>query len=371
VQKTIPKEQFSTDAVSCFVGRFDYPNVNIGILAPATESENSWEYDAPRFWAASNYQIPDIVSFRSGLINSRIKTDIKSNDRLLLLNQEIAMASKPVDIEITLEKRPIFSLNLDRYMAPSGPIGRLKKAELTSNPSVPGKIEKVYRDTDMKAVEAVTYLYDHEIDENTLSRLLSVATLGIGVNRKLVPTRWSITATDDIIGKHLVKKISDNNEIEHTAYFGSHLGNHYLVLLFPGLWGYELFEMAVAVPEHVMTDAEGYNGRVSYASNTAGGYYSVRLAVLERLNAIHKRGIAVVFRFITGDYTLPLGVWVTREASRNAMKSTPIEFASKELMLEYARKIAKKRFGVSIDDLIRKSLLLKEMKNQTRLHSFL
>ncbi|MCH7783699.1 hypothetical protein IID62_11605, partial [candidate division KSB1 bacterium] len=45
----------------------------------------------------------------------------------------------------------------------------------------------------------------------------------------------------------------------------------------------------------------------------------------KKLNEIKKQGSVLALRFITGDYTLPLGVWVTRESARKSMQSKPIE----------------------------------------------
>ena len=84
-----------------------------------------------------------------------------------------------------------------------------------------------------------------------------------------------------------------------------------------------------------------------------------------------KQGSVLALRFITGDYTLPLGVWITREAARKAMQSKPIEFSSKELMLEYAKKLAKKKFGFDLDGILKNSVLLRDMKQQSKLVKFL
>ncbi|MFH1308055.1 MAG: hypothetical protein ABIH72_04340, partial [archaeon] len=83
------------------------------------------------------------------------------------------------------------------------------------------------------------------------------------------------------------------------------------------------------------------------------------------------QGSVLALRFITGDYTLPLGVWVTREAARKSMSSGGIEFSSKELMLEYARKLVKKKFGCDVNIQLEQSRLLKEMKSQAKLVTFL
>ena len=371
VEKRIIRKDFSSDAVAPFVSRFNYPNINVGILAPPEETEEAWLYDAPKYWAVNNFQIPKIIDFRSSLINSNFKSNIRQRNKFLELSQEIAMASEATDIEINLKEKPKFRLNVDSFAAPLGPNARLEKAKLTSNPKIHTKVQKVYYDSGLKANEAMVYLYKNDFDENFVSRLLSVGNIGLKINRKLVPTRWSITATDDALGKHLIKEIKKHNQINYSAFFGGYLGNYYLILFFPEVWSYELFEMHVSNPNHFMTDHEFYEGRKYYADNTAGGYYTVRLAVLEKLNELKRQGSVLALRFITGDYTLPLGVWVTREAGRNAMASKPIEFASKELMMEYAKKLIKNRFNCDADAYLKQSLILRDMKNQAKLAKYL
>ncbi|MBW3018466.1 hypothetical protein KY325_04870, partial [Candidatus Woesearchaeota archaeon] len=66
----------------------------------------------------------------------------------------------------------------------------------------------------------------------------------------------------------------------------------------------------------------------------------------------------------------PLGGWVVREATRKALKTKPIHFSSKELMLNYARLKIKKQFNFDLDLLLKKSLLLKEQKFQSKLSQF-
>jgi len=371
IKKRIVKENFSTGGVAPFIGRYGYPAINIGILAPPTEEEDAWMYDAPKYWAYKDFGIRKIVEFRSSLINSREKINIKKKNRFMELNQELSMASDPVNMDISLKSKPRFRMNYDNYMAPTGPYADIKRAKLTENPKIHTKVQKVHYDSDLKAQEAIVYLYENKFDENFLSKLLSVGTLGIGKSRKLVPTRWSITATDDTIGKYLINGVKNHKQINYSAFFGNYLGNYYLIMCFPEPWAYELFETTVKNPEHYMKDHEFYDGRKYYADNTAGGYYTVRLAILEKLNKMKRQGSCLALRFVTGDYTLPLGVWVTREAARKAMNSKPIEFSSKELMLIYANKLIKRKFGFDVDIYLKKSVLLKEMKNQSKLAQFL
>ena len=369
VKSSLAKEEFMSDAVAPFVGRFGYPNVNLGLLAPTHQREDAWLYDAPKFWSAENYEIPKIVDFRSSLLNSRQNVNIKKKDKFLELSQDIAMSSKPVDVEIKLKEKPKFRLNLDSHMAPTGPNARLEKANLTENPKIHTKVYKVFDDIDLKATNAITYLYENEFDENFLSKLLSVGTLGLKTGRKLVPTRWSLTATHDIIGKNLINQIKNYKTVNYTSFFGGYLGNYYLILCFPEVWSYELFEMYVKSPNYT-TDYELYNGRKHYADNTAGGYYTVRMGVLEKLKELKRQSSVLALRFITDDYTMPLGVWVTLEATRKAMNSKPIIFSSSELMLEYTKKLAFKKFNFKLDRILEKSILLNKIRKQTKLSAF-
>ena len=60
---SILKDNFTSDAVAPFVGRYGYPNVNVGILAPPQESDDSWMYDAPKYWAENSFEIPKNMRF--------------------------------------------------------------------------------------------------------------------------------------------------------------------------------------------------------------------------------------------------------------------------------------------------------------------
>ena len=63
-------------------------------------------------------------------------------------------------------------------------------------------------------------------------------------------------------------------------------------------------------------------------------------------------------------------MWVVREATRKALEERPIEFSSRELMLKYAESFVMKKFGYDISEILNRSILLKEMKSQTKLANF-
>ena len=370
------KEEFTSDSYSVFVGRYNYPNVNVGILEPPQQTEDSWLYDAPNYWASNNFQIPQIVELRSSLINSRFKSnifDVRKSMKFLDIGKEVAMASEPVSIEVNLYKKPKFRLNVDSHTLPMGPNAQLKKVKLTENPKIHPKIEKVVSDTDLKAGEALKILYNSKFDENTLTKLLSIGNLGLKKNRKLVPTRFSITAVDSNLGNNLANEIKQHNQTGYLAYFGGYLGNYFLILFFPEVYNYELFETYAPTfnrNKHFTTDFEPYEGRKQYAESTAGGFYACRLAILEKLKEIRRQASVLALRFITDEYNTPLGVFVVRESIRKTLNNKPIEFGSKELMLKYAEVLIRKKFNINISDLLKHSKVLKNIKQQTKLEKF-
>lgn len=360
------KQDFFGEAPNVFIGQYGYPNLNVGILS----TEHYEDHDAPLRWSASNAQIQQVIDLRTNLINSAFKANVRSHsDRFLELSREVSLASRPVDMELNLDRKPYFHLQFNQDNMPHGPRVNLKKAQITENPKIPNKIDRAVSDTDLKAADALSTLRK-DFDEHYLTKVFSVGNLGIKTDRRLVPTRWSITAVDDIIGKDIIEKIKQHKHTDYLAYFGGYLGNYYLILMFPNCWSYELFETLVGEQNSFATDHEFYDGRKSYAESTAGGYYAARLAILEKLEKIKRQSSILAFRFITDEYWAPLGVWVVREATRKSMSSQPIEFSSKELLLKYAKALAKKKFNFDLDTLLRDSRLLDNLDRQRRIGEF-
>lgn len=388
IQKLNIGQDFSSSAPSIFVGRFGYPKVNIGFLAPNEKKDDSWLYDAPKAWAKKNFTIKNVIGYRSGLINSRFKAGVnqastndkyyQTNSKMFDIAQETSMASRPVDIEINLIKKPRFQTKFDPSMAPTGPNAGVREVELGSNPHIKKQVDKRVSDTDLLSGTAVNELYNRGYDENFLSKLLSMGNLGIGKNRKLVPTRWSITAVDDSVGKNIINSIKYNNEIGYCLYFGGHLGNYFIALFFEDVWGYELFETYmpnaswnISTEIKWTTDYEDHTGRHNYANNCSGGYYAARLPILEKFKREKKQGNCLLIRFITEEYSCPLGVWVVREAVRKTLESKRYDFETKEQMLDYAKLIAKQKFNFDLNKLLKESKIYDKTKKQMRLKNFL
>ncbi len=365
------RKDFFGDAPAPFIGRYNYPNINVGVLS-AVNPESKELLDSPKQWSAKNVPLRSIVQARSSLMNSRFPSTIKpKQDKLNQLAQEVGLAAKSVEVELHVKDKPRFRLQTHQHAAPHGPNAELVKGKVTSNPHIPTKVQKAFDDPHLKSAAALTSLYNKGADENHLSQVLSVGALGIAKNRKLVPTRWSITATDDTLGKALWKEVRELPVRDSYAlYQNKYLGNHYFVLLFPEVWSYELFETATFALNSYSTDYENFYGRKTYAESTTGGYYTVKLAVLEKMKEKRKQGAALVVRFVTPEYEAPLGVWVTREATRKAMQSKPLLFNTKESLLKEVKEQIREKFRFDLSKFLARSILYKELSSQTKLFSF-
>ena len=380
-QFSIPKNfktNFQGSSPAPFIGRYGYPRINIGLLSPQFSGDTSY-YDSPQLWSKANFGINRVASLRYGLVNSQSTAHVKHlNGRFLDIVQEVGMASKAVELEVNLAKTPQLSLKPEREVIPFGPSSTIRSAQITQNPAIDRRVEKVVRDTDLKAAPAILNLYQRGFEQNFLTKLISVGNLGLQQNRKLVPTRWSITAIDDTLGKKLIREIKDLPTGEYAAYFGGGWGNYYLLLFFPEVWCYELFETYLDQAVNpwskngyaYSTDYEDYAGRKEYAEETAGGYYACRLSLLEKMKELKRQHSCLALRFITSEYNIPLGVWVCREAAKKSTRTQPLTFASKELLLRYAQDFIQRKFGFTLELLLEQSRLLKEQKSQKKLTEF-
>jgi len=342
---------FGASPPGFFVGHFNYPNVYLGPLIPFQEFETGLDLtdyhilDAPELWFGK--QIVDIIRYRSSLVRSNFKLNVNigrksrkntlsiKTQKLLDASQELSMAARPVDTETKLEKMNLRML-MDNHSLPMGPSGVTEKINITENTKVHPKVDYCVSDTDLKASDAISdYLYfKGQVPESTIKRIFSAGLLGEKKNRRIVPTRWSITAVDDIISKALIKEIKKFPEINNYRIFeATYLDNHFKVLLFPGKFIYEMNEVWAPntlwnvsldgnthnLKPQIMTDFEFYRGRKSYASNITGAYYAARKSVCEYLYLIKKQARVLIFREVSGGYVVPLGVWVIRETVNNAM----------------------------------------------------
>ena len=299
--------------------------------------------------------------------------NIKADNKLKQVTQELALSSKPVSTEIFLKKKPIIQITQDNVFRPMTNPAPLKKAILEENPKVEKKVDYLTSDYDVKAATAIKELYKTKIKVDHLQKLLSVGLLGTKIRRRMVPTRWSITATDDTISKHHLEQIRYFSEINQiTLFSGDFVGNYIEVLLLPGRFSFEAIEAWKAgnfyagETTQFAQDFEGFYGRKKYASNITGGYYAMRLPTTEHLTKIKRQATVFVFREIRKEYYAPLGVGVVRETTRRAFQNQPKHFDT----IDEAFKDMQTRINLPLDIIKQKSWTLKEYGKQKSLKEF-
>ncbi len=314
--KTIPRSGYTGMAPSVFVGSHQYPQVSAG---PLLTSDN----DHPPSWMQQDLTISDIVGIRAQTIRGTA-TPRRYEENL----QEIARSSIPLGVETAFDRPVSFDLRFDGMVAPVGLSGTMKTFDLLDNAKVSRVVDRVTGDTDLPAAGACQELSAGGTDTYRIISLMSAGLLGAEKNRHLVPTRWAITAVDDTIGKELKKQVFRFPDYEGIhLFFSKKFGNAIAVILMPGDWQFEMIEiwggdtLWAGGSEVIVADREGRT-KSGYSPIT-GAYYSARLAVLEYLTTIRRNARVVVIRWITSEYWAPLGTWVIREVTRQAMKTPP------------------------------------------------
>lgn len=353
-----------------FVGRAFYPKVYVGILSPPQHQITAEILDSPEKWYEQKASIEQILNYRGQLIYSRFKTSsIKASGKLIDVTQELAMARKPTDVEIHLKKSPRFTFSFDGFTQPIGNPAPIDSAVLTENPSVEHKVDYIISDTDLKAQNAVVELYQHNLPVSRIQKIFSVGLLGLPIQRKFVPTRWGITAVDDILGKILLDRIKDYQELNEILLFqNDYLANHFEVLLIPGNYQFEFIEnWDLDKPVITMaSDYENYWGRKTYASNTHGGYYAARIGALEYLDRIKRQSTVLIVREIRPEYYADVGVWKVRETVRDAFNKPYEKF---DTVNQAVKRICERM--VIGKKWIVKSKLMKNLKEQRKIKYFI
>jgi len=317
-----------------------YPKVFAGPLVPPTHGDTSL-LDFPEGWVGLDFD--RIVGFRVQLVRGMSRVDVKRcDDKVSEVIQELALSSKPVGVEMELRRPPSKSFVLDDNVQPLGPSAPLDSVELGSA-RADRRIEKVYTDTDLPAAAAILELYRAGVPVSRVQKSLSAGLLGLERSRRLVPTRWSITAVDDTIGRALVRSVRGYPWIgECCVHEFDHLDNRFVVILVPDAWGFEFMEAwypgttwnpgEEAV--YLLSSCEHYWGRKSYAP-IGGCYYAARLALVEHLARIGRQAKAIVLREAYPGYLMPVGVWHVRESVRKALDKPPKRFDTLGEALRY------------------------------------
>ncbi len=353
---------------STFVGSWGYPKVTIGPLTPPIKGRETCLMDSPEKWI--HMAMDEILRYRFMLVRGKIRVGVeeaRNPGRLVLSVQEIAMSTNPVDLEVDFKRKPSLKPVFSPREAPMGFSAPIKRLFLEGNPKIQRKIDYVTSDVDLKANEAVINLYRAGFPQRQIMRIFSLGLIGLKSKRRIVPTEWSITAVDDIIGKTLHREILGYPEINHYLVFGCKaLGNNVQILMMPSTWMFEVLEAWILTTKpKIYTDYEYTRGRKNYAENTAGAYYAVRLPVLEYLSMERRQAAVIAFLEVYREW-VPLGVWRFREIAREALKKKPLRF---ETIKEAIRELNKK-LKISPYFWLRKSEIYRSFTSQTKLTSF-
>ena len=342
---------------SVFVGSYGYPKVSVGPMVPPMHGDTTL-LDSPELWVGKSLE--EIVNFRLSLIRGIKNIPINEpNGRYIENLHEVAMSSRPIDSELQFYKNPKPVASIDGESAPFGPVGEVASAKFSSTSS-DKSIQRAYYDHDLKAQDAVVSLYNRGIEISKIQKCFSVGMFG--KKRKLVPTKWSITATDSIIAESLVSEILEFDLIDSCRVFShDHLGNLFSVVLFPHRWLFENQEAwhtgnGIGFGSDI-EDAKG----IDHPPVTAGAFFAAKLGVAEYLLEKKCQASALVLREIRPEYAVPVGVWQIREAIRSAMKNEPYIAENFDDGVSFAAK----RMSVSKSEWLSKGDMLSMLKQKS------
>ena len=365
----IGKELEGSSPPSVFIGSWNYPNVYIGpMMSPDTG--NTAILDMPEEWIPSGLNTKQVTELRLQLVRGKEIAGIKDFDNKLVQQmQEIALAKKSVysNAEFAYKPRGV-QFSLDDSHQPFGPSAKLLHFE-KDNVKFEQHLEKAYYDVDLKSTPAVIELYEKDLPFTQIQKAFSTGAFGLRKNRRLVPTKWSITAVDDTLGKYLVKKVKENNVIDcFQVYEFTALNNYFAVLFVPTVWQYEWMEAFIHIvkdEELIFADWESNFGKKGYSS-VGGCFYSVRFAAAEKLTQLGKQAGVIVFREAYPGY-IPLGVWACREIARQALQQQPKNFNTLQDSLNYVNT----KLHLGVDRFKSESTLLKGLNIQRNLLAFM
>jgi hypothetical protein len=354
---------------SLFVGHKGYPRVNVGPLVPPIHGDTSI-FDCPEAWTGKT--IYQIAKFRMNLIRGIFRSNVNSpSGKCIDTMQEMTLSLLPVESTVTFDKNPFpesVPHNSDTVVVPSmlaAIVTHFRPIQIRTDP----RIEKIYYDTDLLSSDAMFDLYNSGITINQISKILSIGMMGRKKYRKLVPTRWSITAVDQIVSGKLIELIRQYQTIESMHLFTySHVENRYWVLLIPNhVWSFEMVEAWRDADSRIAVGSgfEDSRGLTHYPS-IAGAYFAGRLAAAEYLHTKKRAAAVLIFREILPEYILPVGVWQIREGIRMALKNQSMIFNDLQSMLIYVGA----RSSVPMSKWFANSNTLKGNKIQSKISDF-
>ncbi|MFA4825847.1 MAG: hypothetical protein WC593_11915 [Methanoregula sp.] len=364
----VEKEMEGSSPPSVFIGSWNYPDVYAGpMIAP--QHGDTAIMDQPESWIAQNRTQEEIIGYRLNLVRGKSMVNAADlSSRFVEKLQEISLSTTSIESEVAFSTIPTGTTFSEEY-TPFGPSAGIERFEIESG-RWDYHLEKVFYDTDLRSAEAVTGLHRQGVPFSSIQKAFSVGTMGMDRNRHLVPTRWSITACDTMIGDQLLTEVKKNPVIDTwRVHQFSSLHNNYAVILMPTGWQYEWSEAFLKVlgnEELVFSDHEGYKKKTEY-SHLGGCYYSCKMAVLEALARQQEQAGAIILREAHRGY-VPMGVFNVRENVRGAMRQPAQEFEDIRSALSHISE----SFSLPITRFIEEGALLRETirQRQCRLSDF-
>src|SRR5205807_6580408 len=102
------------------------------------------------------------------------------------------------------------------------------------------RIEKAFSDADLVADDPILEVYRNGVLVTRIQRACSLGMFGDNKRRKLVPTRWSITAVDSNLSLRLMARLRQHPLIDdYRVYKYAYLDNTYVGILTPESWRLE------------------------------------------------------------------------------------------------------------------------------------
>ncbi|MFW9923638.1 MAG: Nre family DNA repair protein [Candidatus Thorarchaeota archaeon] len=357
-----------------FVGHFGYPNVFAGPLVPPLQGDTS-QLDVPETWFGKT--IEEIIDMRFKLVRGKYRINVNKPElggRILENTKLLGLADRSVDVDLAFNSKPNSTFTLNADAQPMGPSAVMKSLEVNDNIKAERHLEKAYNDTDLKSVDAVIELYNKDIKLSSIQRAFSVGAFGLEKQRKLVPTRWSITAVDSMLSKEIMEEIKLYPTInEFRIYESTYLDNCFQIIMLPEKWNYECIEAwypgTIWNPfdENIQMfgDWEGYHGRTNYA-RIGGCYYAARLAVNDLLKKERRQAGVCILREIRPGYIMPVGVWNVRENVRYALKQKPLKFSTFNEVLGHV----KSKLNINLDIWKQNSHIITDTLEQKKITDF-
>lgn len=350
------KEMHGSSPPSVFIGSWNYPNVFAGPMITPIHGDTS-VMDSPEVWIPRRIPQEELIGFRMGLVRGMRQVEVTNLELpFIQMIQEISLAESSIDSEVHFGTVPR-GMAFSEEHAPFGPSAPIEQVDISTS-RWHCDLERVFYDSDLKAADAVIDLHQRGVPFSSIQKAFSAGVMGEKKARRLVPTRWAITACDSTIATRLLEQVRQYPVLEsYRIYRFNSLYNQYAVLLLPIPWQFEWMEAFLHVlrgEELIFADHERHRGKKEYSS-VGGCYYSCKMAVLEALAREKRQAAAIVLREAYRGY-VPLGVFNVRENVRHALCESPQECEDLSGVLP----ILGQQFALPLTRFIEESTLLKE-----------